>query len=352
MSPEIMAQGGSYVAVAEGYNSIFTNPAGFAEGEASLTLPSLSLWVHADPLQYLGRFLELDTDYLLDEADEGGFGIGAATGLAYVGNGLGLGLVMQVDSFIYGSQVATLSGDTFATLSLIGGYAVSFNVLGIDLNVGADLRPFARIHTPLSSEAAYELLTAFAGEKNIYSVLNSEATLHGVGLGIDLGLIAKVRSLRIGFSIRDVGNTPIIYRTSSFETVMSSLSANLVFPDGNAVSDTYLIPMTINAGLAFSPMWGNPDSDLDLVLHAELKDLVTLFEGEKDILTHLHLGAEVGLWDGFALRGGLNQGHISFGLGIEFSFVELNLAYFARGLGDRFGENPSPGFALEFALRF
>ncbi len=349
-----MAQGGSYVAVAEGYHSIFTNPAGFAEGDPSLTMPSLNLWVHADPLRYIGHFLggNHNTDYLLVEAADGGFGIGAATGLAYVGNGLGLGLVMQVDSFIYGPQATGLAGDTHATLSLVGGYAISLNVLGVDLSIGAALRPFARMHTPLSSDAAYELLTAFGGEKNIFSALNGKATLHGVGLGIDLGLIAKMGSFRVGVSLRDLGNTPIIYKTSSFETVMSHLGANLVFPEGNAVSGNYLIPMTINAGLAFSPVWGSSDSALDLVVHTEIRDLVALFEGEGDILTHLHVGAEMGLLDSVVLRGGLNQGYVTFGLGLTFKFVELDLAYFTRELGDSYGETPSSGFAVEVALRF
>ena len=354
MSPEIMAQGGSYVAVAEGYNSIFTNPAGFAEGDPSLTLPSLNFWVHANPLRYLGHFLggNHNTDYLLDEATDGGFGIGAATGLAYVGNGLGLGLVMQVDSFIYGPQATGLAGDTLATLSLVGGYAVSFNILGVDMSVGAALRPFARIHTPLSSDAAYELLTAFAGKKSIFGALNNKATLHGTGLGIDLGLIAKMGSFRLGVSFRDVGNTPINYKSSSFETVISYLGTNLVFPEGNATSDTYVIPMTINAGLAFYPMWGNSDSALDIVLHSEIRDLAAFFEGERDMLTHLHVGAEVRLWESFALRGGLNQGYVTFGLGLELSFVKLDLAYFTRELGDRYGESPSSGFAFELALQF
>jgi len=349
-----MAQGGSYVAVAEGYNSIFTNPAGFAEGDPSFTMPSLTLWVHADPLRYLEHFFggTHNTDYLLDEATDGGFGIGAATGLAYVGNGLGLGLVMQVDSFIYGPQASGLAGDTQATLSLVGGYAVSLNVLGVDLSIGAALRPFARLHTPLSGDAAYELLTAFGGEKNIFSALNDKATLHGVGLAIDLGLIAKMGSFRLGLSFRDLGSTPIIYKTSSFETVRSYLGTNLVFPEGNAVSDNYLIPMTVNAGVAFSPVWGNSGSALDLVVHTEIRDLVAFFEGEGDVLTHLHVGAELGLWDRIALRGGLNQGYATFGLGLELKFVELDLAYFTRELGDSYGAIPSSGFAVELALRF
>jgi hypothetical protein len=354
LSPEIMAQGGSSVAIAEGYNSMFTNPAGFAIGEASLTVPSFNAWVYADPREYIGHLMRGDCsfDYLLEEAMSGGFGMGASTGLAYIGNGLGLGLVLQMDSFVFGPSVAGLAGDTVATLSLIGGYAYSFNVLGIDLSVGAALRPLARIHTPLSNEAALDLLHAFAGEKAVFSALNDEAALHGVGLGIDLGLIARIGSFRLGVSVRDVGGTPIIYKTSPFSAVMSSLGTNLVFPEGNAVGETYMIPMSINAGIAYKPGWGDSGGPVDLILHAEVQDLAELFEADRDLWTHLHIGAEVSLWDRIALRAGLNQGYLTFGVGFDLFYAFLDIAYFTRELGESLGEEPSSGFALEFALRF
>jgi hypothetical protein len=208
------------------------------------------------------------------------------------------------------------------------------------------------MRTPLSSDAAYQLLAAFGGERSIFGALNDEATLHGVGLGIDLGLLANFGSFRAGLSLRDVGGTPLIYKTSSFETVMSHLQTNLIFPEGNSVSDHYRIPMTINLGIAYSPLWSDSGSALDLLVHAEVRDLAGLVEGRDDILTHLHIGAELGIWRSIALRGGLSQGYPTFGIGFELSVVNLDLAYFTRELGNRYGEAPSSGLALELALRF
>ena len=49
VSPEVMGQGGSFVAAAHGYNSLFYNPAGFARPDGSFTLASATAWMYSRP---------------------------------------------------------------------------------------------------------------------------------------------------------------------------------------------------------------------------------------------------------------------------------------------------------------
>ena len=48
VNPIVMGQGGSFTANAEGYNSLFKNPAGFAVGKGDVTVLSMNAWMFAD----------------------------------------------------------------------------------------------------------------------------------------------------------------------------------------------------------------------------------------------------------------------------------------------------------------
>jgi len=349
-----MGQGGSSVAAAHGFSSLFTNPAGFASEDASFILPSLSSWIFADPLRYAGRLTNRDDglDAVLTEATDGGYGMGAAAGLAYVGRGLGLGLVLQSESFVYGPSRMGLAGDHHTTLALIGGYAVAFDLLGVGIRIGASVRPLARYHTTLTSEASMDLLGFFSGSDNFFSAMNDQATLHGVGLGFDLGLIAEWSLLKVGLAFRDVGGTPIIYKSASHGEVMASLGRTLVFPPGSIASGNYRIPMNVSLGVALDPDLRDLGFPFDLIVHAEIGDLVGLVRDDDAFIRHFSTGAEIFLWDSIALRVGLHQGLLTLGMGLELGLMELNWATFSQRRDDTPDGVTTPGFALDMAFRF
>jgi len=354
LSPESMAQGGSFLAVSKGYNALFTNPAGFAAEGPSFTLISFNPWIYADPLRYFGSLLLSEDSFkaVYKEATDGGYGIGFASGLGYVGNGLGLGMVFLVDSYLYGQNLGDIEGDSCATLALIGGYALSFNFLGIGIDLGFSLRPMVRVRTPLPVGTSVDLMQAFAGNMNIFEALNNADAYHGVGMGIDLGLLGTLGPFKAGITIKDLGGTPIVYQMNSFGSVMSSFAQTLLFPKGSEVSDQHLIPMVISLGLGFRTEFSKGDPLSALSLHGELRDVSRLIDKQKDIWTALHLGAEFEFWDAIALRCGINQGYFTFGGGFKFPAINLSFAFFSRELGDTFGEQTSSGVSMEFAVRF
>jgi hypothetical protein len=185
MSPEIMGQGGSYTAVAEGYNSLFTNPAGLAtRTDPEITVPAYSIWVHSRPdllLATLGALggqdvnadagdgEELTRDELIlqnlkEQFTTNGFGVGTALGFGYTGNRIGIGMNVAVDSYLYGNTFPLgLEGEVTSQFTLAFGYAHPFRIGPVDLALGGTLRPNLRITSLVGSATAADLITQFTG---------------------------------------------------------------------------------------------------------------------------------------------------------------------------------------------
>jgi hypothetical protein len=132
------------VANAHGYNALFHNPAGFAGQEGSFTVLSSSAWVYANPCHSFQALGNSDPSTLIsfveDESSTGGFGF--SEGIGYVGKGVGIGAVLNVDSYLWGPTTLGAVGRMDATLAFIGGVALPINLFGIKINLGADLSIF------------------------------------------------------------------------------------------------------------------------------------------------------------------------------------------------------------------
>ena len=171
MSPEVMGRGGSFIADTHGYDSFFFNPAGFSRDGGSFTLTSASAWVYsrADALATLGGQLlggtatpASELTFLTNQVTTGGLGFGAQWGIGYVGNGLGLGAMIILDSLLSGPSLMGMGGDITGTIGFIGGLSYPFELGGIKFHVGGAVRPMIRIHVPMDSSVSMGLLSAVA----------------------------------------------------------------------------------------------------------------------------------------------------------------------------------------------
>jgi hypothetical protein len=156
-SPEVMAQGGSFTAVASGFNSLMTNPAGFAmsktykylesvdaNGErivekkekGEVTILGILPYVMINPFVFMEDLSSSpDTssgsiiDAVLNQSSTNGIGAGLQFGGGYVGHGFGFGLVATLDMmFPQTDNILGINGDVTFTTSFIGGYAHKFNL--------------------------------------------------------------------------------------------------------------------------------------------------------------------------------------------------------------------------------
>jgi hypothetical protein len=356
LDPEIMGRGGSFIADAHGYESFFYNPAGFSRGGSTFALTQSSMWVHARPDQFLNLIVgpKSQSDiltFLNDQVTTGGFGMGASMGIGYIGNGLGLGMVMMADSMMYGPSLLGLTGDLTATVGFIGGLSVPIDVGPYKIHIGGDVRPMIRMHTLLSNADSIAVMTALSTGGSLFGALSPAATVYGVGFALDVGAIAELGWFTIGLSIRDLGGTQFTYNQNTFGNVMNSLGSQVKFPPGTSVSDQYVIPMDVALGFGFHPDLGTVSQYIDPSFSMDLHDLFGFIGGTKSFWTLLHLGTEFRLISLFNLQLGLDTGYLTFGAGIKLLIFEMNFAVFTQELGAHIGDRPSSGASINLGIR-
>ena len=353
-SPQILGQGGSAVATASGYEALFSNPAGFvaSKGEGSITFYTSSFWLYAEPLRAFLALVDRDSsalqDYVDDQLESGGFGFGNADGIGYVGRGFGVGGVITIDTYLPDSAA---EGDLSVTLAFIGGYAFPIKIKDAVLKFGVDFRPMIRILAPVDYTIIQDFVDALQSDANPLDNLNSEDALHGTALGIDLGVIVEWKELRWGLAVRDFLNTRFRYTEDPFGDILVSLRETGAFPKGGAAVDNHFVPMDISTGFAYDFDFGDSKKITDLVLYWALSDIVTVVMEERPPAGVLHAGAELELYGRWQLRGGFNQGYLTFGTGIQFWLLDLNVAFFSREMGNLSTNRANPGMTMELAFR-
>lgn len=387
INPEIIGQGGSFVAVAEGYGALFTNPAGLSRTvDPEWTLPSLSFWVHSRPdllLPTIGALGgqdvsadstgesqtrdELILNTLSEQFTTNGFGIGTGLGFGYVGNRLGIGVNVALDSYLYGDTFPLgLEGELTSQFSLVFGYAYPFDIGPVRLSVGGALRPNLRITSLVGSDTAADLLTEFTGvntgeENGGGSLTDSITALNGWGVAFDAGLMASYRAFSLGLQARDLLNTNMQYSRNSLQQILDALSAGGLPSapeegDPEYVSDTYIIPTAVSLGAAWQPDLGATAFLVDPELHFEIDDVLGTAQLNPDrptsVWTRLHVGTEISLLRFFDFRMGINQGYFTMGAGLDLLFLNLQFALYSQEFGRYPGDQQVGGAALEFAVRF
>jgi len=370
VSPRVMAQGGSFMAVANGYESLFYNPAGFANTKFSLTLASLAATVYLNPMviQQLATIAlpaiqgtseitddDLGTmlDLMNDQITSGGLGVNVSSGFGLVAGGVGLGGALTLDFNLFGGRnMLDVSGDVVGTLGFVAGFAQDFNLLGMVWNVGLDVRPMYRIHSILENRYAIEMAAAaMAGNLDtVFEQLYANQALSGLGVGFDAGAIVEMGPLQFAISMRDILGTKFEYFKNPMSVVLDAIVAGDNIPETEAATDyDYVIPMNVSAGAALNIDFLRPF--LGLQLHGDIQDVIGVIVDKRTPWTLLHIGAEATLLDFIKFRAGFNQGYITFGAGLHLLILDLNVAAFTRELGQHIADQPNSGVTLELAIR-
>lgn len=376
---EIMGQGGSSAAVAEGLAALMTNPAliPYTEG-TELSFPALTFWAHTRPDLLLrtaaalsGQDIEqsnqqeLIIDVLTQQFTTNGFGVGTSATVGWVGPRAGIGLEVGADVYIYGDTFPLgLQGEIDSHISLMIGYGQPFVVGPIDLSVGVALRPHVRVNSFIESREALTLLSSFIGLDTgggSTDPLQAITALNGFGVSFDGGALMRWRSFTAAVQARNLLNTTMAYTNNSLQTIIDRLAVGALpnaarVGDAEYVGDSYVIPLELTFGLAWQPDLGRLSALVRPELHAQIVDPFGLTDPNptrpRSLWTRMHIGTEIRLLDFVDLRAGLNQGYVTAGFGAKLAFLELNYAIFSRELGRFPGDQRSSGVALDIAVRF
>lgn len=158
----------------------------------------------------------------------------------------------------------------------------------------------------------------------------------GYGVGFDLGVKGKIPWSAKAWE----------YLDPTFAITVQDIGHTRFF----AGDDVGRIPESLTAGAAFHPdFW-----KLKSILAFDMRDL----DRRSDFLNKLHVGYEL-TWPeiskilrSVALRGGVNQGYIGGGLGLDFKYFKLNATTYGREIGERTRQKQSRMIGVQLAAGF
>ena len=370
-SPEVQAQGGSFLANAQGFNALLSNPAAFAkyqekerrDGEVKrkgeITALSLSGSYSGDIFTFMDEYQEDPDDIIaivLDQVTSSGLGAGIQVGAGYVGKGFGIGYMSVVDASLPPVETTLgIKADLAWTNGLVAGYAHPFHVGPFKLVAGADLRPMYRVLIPgvdiasITGSVSGDDEEEDDDDSDDLDLTNIDA-LAGIGVGVDAGADLYWNDFIFSLVMRDIGNTRFFFKPIN-------TFGSLTFSDADEVDDTYITPWSLNLGVAYHPVLGDWNKFMDLTVHTSYSQPL-IFEDKiygydsQSFWTKLDLGAEVVLLSSVALRTGFQGGYFTAGFGLDLFFVELNGALYSEEIGSNAGVQQKMGGALELAFRF
>lgn len=384
-SPKILGQGNTFVAEANGLASFEYNPAGLVD-DNGYTLFSGNFNTITNIPQLSDDILEeynsetgsnsstidttvlnfiLDSDNrsllisaLIKQASEpygnnnyaNGLGYASSITTGFTNSGFGVGLLLSIDTEVYGNELLTSEMDSVLTTSLLLGYAHSIDLGIVQLDLGLSLRPMYKIRSSSKLTPVVEMLIEDSSSNT--SFLKELDYLTGVGVGFDLGAKVHFKDLTAGLSLLDIMGTKTVYYENTYEDII-----NGNFLSTNEVVDEYITPTTLKLGLSYNPDLGsissfvNPtvsfDYNIMFIDEASVEDYVS----QGDFWTNLSLGSNIEFFSFVTARAGLNQGYVTLGLGLEFFVFEIDAAVYSKELGESVGDRQQMGAALEFAVR-
>jgi len=297
---------------------------------------------------------------LADALPKGYLRLGAMAGTGYLGNGIGLGLFINAEGTIDGTNVLQAHGTAFNTITFVGGLGLSFG----NLDLGLAIRPTIFGYSQIAAAPIMSSLLA-GGAIDIASVFNN-AVYFGSGLAVDAGGVYQLGPFSFGIAVKDLLGTRIAYRSSSFDAYTHALIAASL-PIGTELTseeaaDAWTIPMKINVGAEFHPDLGVMSFLFDPSVSVDLLDLSlalrTIRSGEKvtpdQIVSMLNFGGEVNLLRFLSVRGGYYGGYLSAGVGLDIFLADIEAAIagdFGRDDVGNWGFS-NVGGAVEVAFRF
>lgn len=351
-SAAVEAAGGAQTATASGFDSLFSNPAGLSRKGGELLFGSVNVYsdfiLDEDEILFLGEFFNTEGDISFFEEDDDnaatGVAIGNAIGLEDGVNtsinmgfglaafGLGLGFMTDIDMGLQSDGLGTTVGNTSSDLaiffdpkvtsSLVAGLSHGFDLGATKLHVGADAKAIVRAQF-VESESL-DLVEALRSDSE-YDISDREVML-SAGYGFDAGAILELPAgFSVGVSANDIGGTEMMKITRSIGYLDATEDPEALMQEvlDSTASDT--IPMTLIAGVGFDkPGRGLFDLKVSADYIVELDELAE----EPELIDQIRAGAEISVLGIAKVRGGINRGILTAGVGIDLLLVEANATFY------------------------
>ena len=334
--PLVQAMGEAYVAVASDESTVFYNPAGYAvitDPIFSIALLDITLNIDDSALDVYRALLdgkdlsdpENVNEYLNDTTIS--YGVTGPIYLGHVGNNFGFSFYNTARAMMDttpGALQPTAEYIAFTDLGFTGGFGYRI----VDhLYAGFNVKVILRLKSQLEGTAT----------EVIDTIEDDDVPLaKSVGFGGDLGLLYRpTHWLSLGLNARDFFGTRFSY--------WEDISGNQNYPAS-------MIKPRITVGIAFFPFRKNyemmPKNDLAIAF-----DYWDILDNSSP-LSNIKFGVMFRTLKVLDLRGGIDAGYLTGGLGLHLKFFHFSTAYYVKELGAYPGSSPLQNLTFEFAFKW
>lgn len=345
-----IGMGSAGVAVNNGDANLYQNPALLSQvKDPALKFPRLQLSVGQDMVNYADSINQLkdsssveDTTGLLGDITpmKIAVGAGASTLLSYISPGFGIGIFSG--TFLQGAldypARPTLKATGVGDIAPVIGFSTGAEIFGQKMDLGISAKYIMR-NTLYNNETGDDYVELGTGELT-YAINHDELTdklshtYSSTGYGVDLGMVMPFTVLgpegKLGLAVRNIGSTLTGQKTLT----------------GNITQDsTQTLPVTTVMGISY--VQGVPFLG-DFLMAADYK-----FAPASTFFKSLSMGLEKQIFGDFLkVRGGINQGYIVGGVGLDLVIFHLDYAYQVIELGTDAGQDPLAYHVVEIGILF
>lgn len=322
-SARLSAIGGPHVAFTDDFSVLFTNPAGFQSVEAGWNYCDLTITTVGPIFDIVNVILEGDLADIpgLIRGMYAGIDVVGPISFGYIGDGLGIGFFNTTGIFIENTTPMTVELIVDEEILLCSGYSFRMPIKSENhiLDIGFLLKCFIKGEIVITT-SVLDLMSIDAG------TLMSEPFYLIAGIGLDLGILYSYKGI---FTVGMVGKDVF---TPVRRTEYSNISA--CFDGSGGTSENGIVPFNFAIGIEYNPELKRIKKHINdfriLLDYNDIFDFIVHPETSKHPLLHIGLGLEIKLLKILSLRGGLYQGLLSAGFGVELGVFTLNIAMFGR----------------------
>lgn len=336
-SAKSSAMGNTSIALDGRYDTLLRNPANAADG-FQLSIPTMTITTYnleANSENFMNLLKSGFTNedlvkFAIDGLNNipGGvkdfisLDIGASAAFPYIA--VSYAFNTNIFTFGPGDLSSNLGVDMNAALSLILSHKFSFD-FGMDLSLGAK---FSYVYKNITADSTY---LSGIGATIISDIISNSPDFSNMGQAIVAALsdipVSTGNAFPMSFGLKM--SLPLGF---SFGLVLDNVNGNYTMQEGQ---DSFIIktPMSLDIGFALNPI---DNFFINPVLSCELLDLVGLYDGyagQESFADHLRIGIEVETLRTIFLRGGLDRGYLTAGVGFDFYALSLDFSYGRKAYG-------------------
>jgi hypothetical protein len=331
-----MGMGGAFTAVSDDENALFYNPAGLNRikpGEGKIVVLNPQIVLNTSAMNVIGQIKDKMTKNPIDALTP------------YIGQNMHVGVMPSMPfwvrhDFALALMLPTLSNDTQLRRN-VAVQAIENIVMDSGLMFG-----FAHgfLQDRLSIGANVKFLVRGAGHVTfdavqLYTKKNFDfKDIGGYGFGVDGDLGAMYTFNKIGFVVPTVALTINNIAATKFPTHFGG-GANAY-----VLSDNFRLKRSVGLGSKFEMPSAWHFSKWIIAFD------VNNIGQEGTFFKKVHLGTEAWLFNFFGLRGGVNQGYLTFGLALNIPVIQIEFFTYGEELGESAGSRGDRRVGLQLSF--